>query len=67
MWVLVHVRVGEAVTGDRAAYQYLVESIRKFPRQEALVNEVAAAGFGNVTYTNFTLGTVAVHSGFRWN
>lgn len=59
-------RVGQAVTGDRAAYQYLVESIRKFPNQEALVKEIEGAGFGSVGYTNYTLGTVAVHSGFRW-
>jgi hypothetical protein len=58
-------RVGQAVTGDREAYQYLVESIRKFPRQEDLVSEMTAAGFARVSHTNFTLGAVAVHSGFK--
>jgi ubiquinone/menaquinone biosynthesis C-methylase UbiE len=38
-------RIGQAVTGNPEAYQYLVESIRQFPKQEDLVAEVEAAGF----------------------
>jgi demethylmenaquinone methyltransferase / 2-methoxy-6-polyprenyl-1,4-benzoquinol methylase len=55
--------VGEKVTGDRAAYQYLVESIRQFPAQEKFVEMIRAAGFGNVQYRNLTHGVVAMHSG----
>lgn len=58
--------MGQMVAGDRAAYQYLVESIRKFPKQEALVEEIKDVGFTTVSYTNFTLGTTAVHSGFKF-
>lgn len=55
--------VGEKVTKDRAAYQYLVESIRKFPNQERFAGMMKDAGFGNVTYRNMTGGVVALHSG----
>ncbi len=57
--------LGEAVTGDRDAYTYLVESIRRFPAPEALAAEMADAGFGNVTWDAFSGGIVAIHSGWR--
>lgn len=59
-------RMGQAVTGDAESYRYLVESIRQFPTQPNLVAEIEAAGFRSVTYTNYTLGAVAVHSGFKF-
>jgi len=59
-------RMGQAVTGDAEAYRYLVESIRQFPRQEVLLREVEEAGFGSVSFVNYSLGSVAVHSGFKW-
>lgn len=55
--------VGEKITGDRAAYQYLVESIRKFPNQETFATMIKKAGFGNVSYRNLSGGVVAIHSG----
>jgi demethylmenaquinone methyltransferase/2-methoxy-6-polyprenyl-1,4-benzoquinol methylase len=55
--------IGEKVTHDRAAYQYLVESIRKFPKQEKFAGLIKSVGFGNVTYRNMTHGVVALHSG----
>ena len=58
-------RVGEAVTGDREAYQYLVESIRKFPRPERFADMMRAAGFRRVSFTPMTGGVVALHSGWR--
>ena len=58
-------RVGEAVTGDRAAYQYLVESIRKFPKPKAFAQMIEAAGFRRVSFTPMTGGVVALHSGWR--
>jgi demethylmenaquinone methyltransferase/2-methoxy-6-polyprenyl-1,4-benzoquinol methylase len=58
-------RVGEAVTGDREAYQYLVESIRKFPKPKAFVQMIEQAGFRRVSFTPMTGGVVALHSGWR--
>jgi demethylmenaquinone methyltransferase / 2-methoxy-6-polyprenyl-1,4-benzoquinol methylase len=58
-------RVGEAVTGDREAYQYLVESIRKFPKPKAFAQMVEAAGFRRASFTQMTGGVVALHSGWR--
>ena len=57
--------IGELVANDRQSYQYLVESIRKFPKQEQLLGMVRAAGFGCASYTNLTFGVVAIHSGFK--
>lgn len=51
--------------GDAAPYQYLVESIRKFPRQEELCEMMREAGLGAVGYENYTAGVVALHSGFK--
>ena len=58
-------RVGEAVTGDREAYQYLVESIRKFPKPKAFVSMIEQAGFRRVSFKPMTGGVVALHSGWR--
>ena len=56
-------KLGQMVAGDAAPYQYLVESIRKFPKQEEFASMIRAAGFENVQYRNFTGGVVALHSG----
>ena len=58
-------RVGQAVTGDREAYQYLVESIRKFPKPKAFAQMIEQAGFRRVSFTPMTGGVVALHSGWR--
>ena len=57
--------LGGWVAGDREAYRYLVESIRKFPPQDDLAELVAAAGFGQVRYRNLTGGIAALHSAWR--
>jgi demethylmenaquinone methyltransferase/2-methoxy-6-polyprenyl-1,4-benzoquinol methylase len=57
-------RIGRAVTGDGEAYQYLVESIRRFPDQRRFAGMIAEAGFGRVGYTNFTGGVAALHQGW---
>ncbi|HXQ17156.1 MAG TPA: class I SAM-dependent methyltransferase [Caulobacteraceae bacterium] len=57
-------RIGARIAGDAEAYQYLVESIRRFPDQRALANLMAGAGFGRVSFTNFTGGVVALHQGW---
>src|SRR6185312_2171265 len=57
--------LGEIVARDRPAYQYLVESIRRFPRQDELAQRIAAAGFERVTFRNLTGGIAALHSAWR--
>jgi demethylmenaquinone methyltransferase/2-methoxy-6-polyprenyl-1,4-benzoquinol methylase len=56
--------MGELVTGDRASYQYLVESIRRFPNQDDFAEKVRAAGFGQVKYVNYSGGVAALHTGW---
>jgi demethylmenaquinone methyltransferase / 2-methoxy-6-polyprenyl-1,4-benzoquinol methylase len=58
-------RLGQIVTGDRDAYQYLVESIRRFPAQDELAALMRAGGFEQVSYRNLTGGIAALHSGWR--
>jgi demethylmenaquinone methyltransferase/2-methoxy-6-polyprenyl-1,4-benzoquinol methylase len=58
-------RIGKAVTGDAEPYQYLVESIRKFPNQRNFAAMIAQAGFSRATFTNFTGGIAALHSGWK--
>jgi demethylmenaquinone methyltransferase/2-methoxy-6-polyprenyl-1,4-benzoquinol methylase len=57
--------MGQAVTGDRASYQYLVESIRRFPDQESFAQMVREAGFEQVKYRNLSMGVAALHSGWK--
>jgi demethylmenaquinone methyltransferase/2-methoxy-6-polyprenyl-1,4-benzoquinol methylase len=57
--------MGKVVTGDGAPYRYLVESIRRFPKQQELANSIAQAGFARVAYRNMLGGIVAIHSGWR--
>ena len=57
--------MGEMVAHDRASYQYLVESIRKFSDQEELAERMKTVGFTNVRYTNLTGGIVALHEGWK--
>lgn len=56
--------VGGWVAGDREAYQYLVESIRRFPDQTRFADMMRAAGFDRVSWTNFTGGVAALHQGW---
>jgi demethylmenaquinone methyltransferase/2-methoxy-6-polyprenyl-1,4-benzoquinol methylase len=57
-------RIGEWVAKDRASYQYLVESIRRFPDQAKFAAMIGEAGFGKVGWTNFTGGVAALHHGW---
>ncbi|CAL5227543.1 g10532 [Coccomyxa viridis] len=59
-------QIGRVVANDEASYQYLVESIRRFPDQQTFASLVRMAGFKNVTYKNLTGGVCAIHSGFKW-
>ncbi|MDI7864760.1 bifunctional demethylmenaquinone methyltransferase/2-methoxy-6-polyprenyl-1,4-benzoquinol methylase UbiE [Rhizobiaceae bacterium n13] len=58
-------RFGKMITGESEPYQYLVESIRKFPNQEAFAAMIRSAGFSRVTFTNYTGGIAALHSGWK--
>jgi demethylmenaquinone methyltransferase / 2-methoxy-6-polyprenyl-1,4-benzoquinol methylase len=58
-------QIGALVARDREAYQYLVESIRRFPAQQALIERIAAAGLERPRYRNLSGGIAAVHSAWR--
>lgn len=58
-------QMGKVIAEDRDSYQYLVESIRKFPDQEAFAAMIRDAGFDNVRYRNLSMGIAALHSGWK--
>jgi demethylmenaquinone methyltransferase/2-methoxy-6-polyprenyl-1,4-benzoquinol methylase len=57
--------MGQVVARDRESYQYLVESIRRFPDQETFAGMIRDAGFEQVKYRNLTMGVAALHSGWK--
>lgn len=57
--------LGQLVAGDRDSYQYLVESIRRFPDQETFAGMIRDAGFERVQYRNLSMGIAALHSGWK--
>lgn len=57
--------MGQVIAGQWKPYQYLVESIRKFPNQENFKSMIENAGFCCVNYENLTCGIVAIHSGYK--
>jgi len=57
--------LGWIVAGNREAYAYLVESIRRFPRQTVLCEMIARAGLDQVRFRNLTGGVAALHSAWR--
>ena len=58
-------KMGKAIANDEASYQYLVESIRQFPKQEPFAQMIRDGGFEQVSYRNLTLGIAALHSGWK--
>ncbi|MGI9379117.1 MAG: ubiquinone/menaquinone biosynthesis methyltransferase, partial [Methyloligellaceae bacterium] len=58
-------QIGRLVTGNPEAYQYLVESIRRFPDQESFLQKIADTGFENTKFRNLSGGIAAIHSGWR--
>ncbi len=58
-------RLGQLIARDRDSYQYLVESIRRFPDQETFAGMIRGAGFENVKYRSLTMGIAALHSGWK--
>ena len=57
--------MGRIVAGDRDAYVYLVESIRRFPPQQELIEHMTAAGLERASYRNLSGGIAALHSAWR--
>lgn len=57
--------MGKAIAGDAESYRYLVESIRKFPKQQEFADKITRAGFTQVRYRNLNSGIVALHSGWK--
>ncbi len=57
--------LGASIAGDAEAYQYLAESIRKFPLQKEFAGMIEKAGFGKVSYRNLSGGIAAIHSAWR--
>jgi demethylmenaquinone methyltransferase/2-methoxy-6-polyprenyl-1,4-benzoquinol methylase len=58
-------RLGQLTAGAAQPYEYLVESIRKFPKQERFADMVREAGFEQVKYRNLSGGIAAIHSGWK--
>jgi len=56
-------RIGGAVSGSRGAYEYLPDSVAKFPNQKGLKLLMQESGFSDVTFQNLTGGIAAIHSG----
>ena len=57
--------MGRVIANDRESYQYLVESIRRFPDQDALAGIMTDCGYDRVSYRNLSMGIVALHSGWK--
>lgn len=62
---LVIPRLGAAVAGEPAAYEYLVESIRRFPDQKALAAAMRDAGFDGVGWRDYSFGIACLHHGVK--
>jgi demethylmenaquinone methyltransferase/2-methoxy-6-polyprenyl-1,4-benzoquinol methylase len=58
-------RIGGAVSGSRGAYEYLPDSVSKFPDQKRLAALMQETGFDDVEYTNLTGGIAAIHIGTK--
>lgn len=58
-------KLGGIIASDVDSYQYLVESIRKFPGQEELKELMAETGYEQISYRNLSFGVVAIHSGWK--
>jgi demethylmenaquinone methyltransferase / 2-methoxy-6-polyprenyl-1,4-benzoquinol methylase len=56
-------KIGALISGVAGPYQYLPDSVSKFPDQEQLANLMREAGFNKVRYRNFFAGAAALHLG----
>jgi demethylmenaquinone methyltransferase / 2-methoxy-6-polyprenyl-1,4-benzoquinol methylase len=58
-------RIGGLISGERGAYEYLPDSVSKFPDQKRLASLMESKGFDEVSYTNLTGGIAAIHIGTK--
>lgn len=58
-------RIGGVVSGSRGAYEYLPDSVSRFPDQKQLVSMMRQIGFSDVNYKNLTGGIAAIHTGTK--
>ena len=58
-------RIGGAVSGSRGAYEYLPDSVQRFPDQKGLAKMMEETGFSGVEYKNLTGGIAALHTGTK--
>ena len=58
-------RIGGMISGSRSAYEYLPDSVSRFPDQETLSAMMTATGFADVSSQNLTGGVAALHTGRR--
>jgi demethylmenaquinone methyltransferase/2-methoxy-6-polyprenyl-1,4-benzoquinol methylase len=58
-------RIGGVVSGSRGAYEYLPDSVLRFPDQKKLVKMMRQIGFSDVKYKNLTGGIAAIHTGIK--
>ena len=58
--------LGDKVANDAASYRYLAESIRRFPKQDELLEMMKSAGFEGASYHNLSGGIVALHRGYKY-
>ena len=58
-------KMGEIIAKDSESYQYLIESIRKFPKQKELEKRMQSAGFAQTNHTDMSAGIVSIHQGFK--
>ncbi len=56
-------RIGQFLARDKAAYQYLADTVAEYPSADTLVEEMRAAGFTGVRYETYTAGIVCLHIG----
>jgi len=54
--------IGQLIVGDKDSYQYLVESIRRFPKPETFADMLVATGFDHVRFERLSGGIAALHS-----
>ena len=58
-------KVGGIVTKSKESYEYLINSIKKFPSQELLIKILKKNGYKRITYKNLSFGIVAIYSSFK--
>ncbi len=58
-------RLGALIARQPEAYEYLVESIRRFPDQRELADFFRDAGFASVSWRNLSFGIACIHRGVK--